>query len=60
MYIVSENTVFISNANNFKGLDFAKRIATNLKHVFAEEILVSIYRYTSILCILFLKSVQIS
>nr|WP_199201705.1 primase C-terminal domain-containing protein [Listeria ivanovii]QPL19438.1 plasmid replication protein [Listeria ivanovii]UCK61573.1 plasmid replication protein [Listeria ivanovii] len=38
LYFVLENPVFISNANNFKSLRVAKRIATNLKHAFAEEI----------------------
>ncbi|QPJ28007.1 primase C-terminal domain-containing protein (plasmid) [Listeria seeligeri] len=38
MYFVLENPVFISNANNFKSLRVAKRIATNLQHAFAEEI----------------------
>ncbi|EAV9838837.1 plasmid replication protein, partial [Listeria monocytogenes] len=36
LYFVLENPVFISNANNFKSLRVAKRIATNLKHAFAE------------------------
>ncbi|MBC1353775.1 plasmid replication protein [Listeria innocua] len=38
LYFVLENPVFISNANNFKSLRVAKRIATNLKHAFAEEL----------------------
>ncbi|MBC2233066.1 primase C-terminal domain-containing protein [Listeria seeligeri] len=38
LYFVLESPVFISNANNFKSLRVAKRIATNLKHAFAEEI----------------------
>ncbi|MBC1484584.1 plasmid replication protein [Listeria sp. FSL L7-1509] len=38
LYFVLENPVFISNKNNFKSLRVAKRIATNLKHAFAEEI----------------------
>ncbi|EHO5110643.1 plasmid replication protein [Listeria welshimeri] len=38
LYFVLENPTFISNANNFKSLRVAKRIATNLKHAFAEEL----------------------
>lgn len=38
LYFVLENPAFISNANNFKSLRVAKRIATNLKHAFAEEL----------------------
>ncbi|ECB9830364.1 plasmid replication protein [Listeria monocytogenes] len=36
LYFVLENPAFISNANNFKSLRVAKRIATNLKHAFAQ------------------------
>lgn len=36
LYFVLESPAFISNANNFKSLRVAKRIATNLKHAFAE------------------------
>ncbi|EAF1164263.1 plasmid replication protein [Listeria monocytogenes] len=38
MYFVLEIPVFVSNANNFKSLRVAKRIATNLKHAFAEHL----------------------
>lgn len=38
LYFVLENPTFISNANNFKSLRVAKRIARNLKHAFAEEL----------------------
>ncbi|MEN2665818.1 primase C-terminal domain-containing protein [Listeria aquatica] len=38
LYFVLENPVFISNAHNFKSLRVAKRIATNLKHAFAEAL----------------------
>ncbi|TYV33114.1 primase C-terminal domain-containing protein [Listeria monocytogenes] len=38
LYFVLENPAFISNANNFKSLRVAKRIAMNLKHAFAEEL----------------------
>lgn len=38
MYFVLESPVFVSNANNFKSLRVAKRIATNLKHAFAEHL----------------------
>lgn len=36
LYFVLENPVYISNAHHFKSLRVAKRIATNLKHAFAE------------------------
>ncbi|TYU82860.1 plasmid replication protein [Listeria monocytogenes] len=38
LYFVLENPTFISNANNFKSLRVAKRIARNLKHAFAEAL----------------------
>ncbi|MBF2394642.1 primase C-terminal domain-containing protein [Listeria marthii] len=38
LYFVLENPVFISNANNFKSLRVAKRIAANLKHAFSNEL----------------------
>ncbi|MHC5253126.1 primase C-terminal domain-containing protein [Listeria kieliensis] len=38
LYFVLDNPVFISNAHNFKSLRVAKRIATNLKHAFAEAL----------------------
>ncbi|UHP11669.1 primase C-terminal domain-containing protein (plasmid) [Listeria marthii] len=38
MYFVLESPVFISNANNFKSLRVAKRIAANLKHAFSNEL----------------------
>lgn len=38
LYFVLDVPAFISNANEFKGLRVAKRIAKNIKHAFANEL----------------------
>jgi hypothetical protein len=38
LYFVLQNPIFISNANNFKSLRVAKKVAQNLKHAFAGEL----------------------
>ncbi|ECL0121204.1 plasmid replication protein [Listeria monocytogenes] len=38
LYFVLDAPTFISNANQFKGLRVAKRIAKNIKHAFANEL----------------------